>query len=482
MFERYTEKARRVIFFARYEASQFGSPYIETEHLLLGLLREDKAVTNRFLRSRGSVESIRKQIESHTTAREKTSTSVDLPLSNESKRVLAYAGNEAEGMASKHIGTEHLLLGLLHEEQCFAAQILTERGLQLSQVREELRRQPHEAVQVQSRPSALDELSPYLTDLVRKTQPLVGRENELDRLIQLLCRLVGKNPVLVGEPGAGKTTIVGELARRMAEGNVPRSLAEKAILRLDLPPLRVPERDGSWWERLERALAAAARDGKIFFVNRMHDRPGEVSPAASFHATDLLLRPIMAGKIQCIGTSTPARFAKLQADRHWLAEYFEPIEIAPASVEDAINVLQGIKGAYETFHNVSYTNDAIEHAVRSGDKYLKNRSLPGAAVDVIDEAGAAAQLQQGSLPEQVVEAQKRVRFIVQRIEASIANHEFEKARFYSDEERKARDNLKELREKYKLNQSPALNITPEQIKKAVSKLVGTSGDSGSTTH
>jgi ATP-dependent Clp protease ATP-binding subunit ClpC len=481
VFERYTEKARRIIFFARYEASQFGSPYIETEHLLLGLLREDKALTNRFLRSHASVESIRKQIEGHTIAREKTSTSVDLPLSNESKRVLAYAGEEAERLAHKHIGTEHLLLGVLREEKCFAAQILMERGLRLSQVREELGRQPHEAMQLLKRPSALDELSPFLSDPVERTQPLVGRENELDRLIELLCRLTGKNPVLVGEPGAGKRTIVGGLARRIADGNVPQSLAEKAILGLDLPPLRVLDKDGSWHEKLDRALVAAAEDGKIFFLNRMHDRPGGISPVATFHVTELLQRPIMAGKIQCIGTSTPATFAKLQADKHWLAEYFEPIEVVPANVENAIRVVQGIKGAYETFHKVSYTDEAIEHAVLCAKQHMKNRSLPGAAVDVIDAAGAAAQLQQGSLPEEVVEVQKRIRFIVQRTEACIANHEFEKARFYSQEERKERDNLKQVREKYRLDHHPALNISREEIEKAVSKLVGNSGDIGATT-
>jgi ATP-dependent Clp protease ATP-binding subunit ClpC len=472
MFERYTEKARRIVFFARYEASQFGSPYIETEHLLLGLLREDKALTNRFLRSRASVESFRKQIEGHTTTREKVSTSVDLPLSNESKRVLAYAGEEAERLTHKHIGAEHLLLGLLREEQCFAAQILIERGLQLSQVREELARQPHEAAPGQKRGTVLGELSPYVSDLVAQTQPLVSRENELDRLIELLCRLNGKNPVLVGEPGVGKRTIVGELARRVADGNVPRSLAEKAILALDLPPLRVLEKDGSWHERLDRALVAAGEDGKIFFVNRMHDRPGGISPVAPFHVTELLMRPIMAGKIQCIATSTPATFAQLQADTHWLAEYFEPIEVAPADEEAAIKVLQGIKGAYEKFHDVSYTDDAIAHAVLCANEYIKNGSLPGTAVDVIDAAGAAGQLQQGSLPEEVVEVHKRIRFITQRMEASIANHEFEKARFYSQEECKERDNLKQLREKYKLDNSPALAIGREEIEKAVSKLVG----------
>ena len=480
MFERYTEKARRVIFFARYEASQFGSPYIETEHLLLGLLREDKALTNRFLRSHVALESIRKQIEGHTVIREKVSTSVDLPLSNESKRVLAYAGEEADRLTNKHIGTEHLLLGLLREENCFAAQIVMERGLRLSQIRAELERKPHEPIQAPRRPSVPDEVSPCLSDLVTQTQPLVGRQNELDRLIELLCHLNVKNPVLVGEPGVGKKTIIGEVARRIADGNVPRSLSEKAILRLDLPPLQVLEKDGSSYEKLDRALVAAAGDGKIFFLNQMHDRPGGVSPAAPFHVTELLLRPIMAGKIQCIGTSTPASFAKLQADRHWLAEYFEPIEVAPANVEDAVKVLQGIKKAYETFHNISYSDDAVEYAVICANKYMKNKRLPGTAVDLIDAAGAAAQLRQGSLPEEVIEVQKRLRLIVQRTEACIANHEFEKARFYSDEERRERDNLKQLGEKYKLDNNPAMNISREEIDKAVSKLAGNSADSGST--
>jgi ATP-dependent Clp protease ATP-binding subunit ClpC len=481
MFERYTEKARRVIFFARYEASQLGSPYIETEHLLLGLLREDKALANRFLRSRASLESVRKQIEGNTVTREKVSTSVDLPLSNESKRVLAYASEEAERLANQHIGTEHLLLGLLREEKCFAAQILVERGLGLSQVREDLGRKAHEPMQVPKRHSLLDDLSPCLSDVAAQTEPLVGRQNELDRLIELLCHLNGKNPVLVGEPGVGKKTIVGELARRMADGNVPRSLAEKTVLRLDLPPLQVLERDGSSYEKLDRALVAMAQDGKIYFLNRMHDRPGEISPVAPFHVTELLLRPIMADKIQCIGTSTPASFAKLQADGHWLAEYFEPIEVTPANVEDAVKVLQGVKKVYETFHNVSYSNDAIDYAAVCASKYMKNRRLPGTAVDLIDAAGAAAQLKQSSLPEEIVEVHKRIRFIVQRTEASIANHEFEKARFYSDEERKERDSLKALREKYKLQNNPALDIGREEIEKAAIKLLGNSVDAGSTT-
>ena len=479
MFDRYTEKARRVIFFARYEASQFGAPYIETEHLLLGIIREDKALSNRFLHSGAA--SIRQQIENQTIVREKVATSVDLPLSNESKRVLAYAAEEAERLSHKHIGTEHLFLGLLREEKSFAAQIVMGRGVRLSKIREELARQSHERMQAQSwhAPSGLQ---PYVSDLVDQTQQLVGREQELDRLIELLCHFARKNPVLVGERGVGKRTIVGGLARRMADGNIPPSLQGKDLVVLDLPPLRVLEKDGPWHEGLDHGLVAASEDGKIFFVNRMHDRRGGIAPLSAIHVTELLQRSIIAGKIQCIGTSTPASFAKLKAEGHWLAEYFEPIEIAPASDENAITVLHQIKDTYEKFHNVAYTDDAIAHAVVCAKKYIKTRSLPGAAVDIIDEAGATAELQQGSLPEEIIEVQKRIQFIVQRMETAIASHEFEKARFYSDEERKLRNNLRELREKYKLDSNPALMVSREEIESAVRKLLDTPpGDLGSTS-
>jgi ATP-dependent Clp protease ATP-binding subunit ClpC len=260
MFERYTEKARRVIFFARYEASQFGSPYIETEHLLLGIVREDKALTQRFLRSQ--VASIRKQVESHTTLQEKNFY-FSRPCAKQGIQTCVGLRGRGSGASRPQAHWDRAPAAwLLQEKKCFAAQILMELGVRLSQIREELARQPHEATHDLRRPAVLDELNPYLSDLVDQTQPLVGRENELDRLIELLCRLTRKNPVLVGEPGVGKRIIVGGLARRIADGNVPQSLAEKAILALDLPPLWVLEKEGSVMARETGSCPAGGGRGR----------------------------------------------------------------------------------------------------------------------------------------------------------------------------------------------------------------------------
>jgi len=311
MFERYTEKARRVIFFARYEATQFGSPYIETEHLLLGLLREDKALINRFLRSHASVEFIRKRIEGHTTIREKVSTSVDLPSSNECKRVLDYAAEEAEGLSHKHIGTEHLLLGLLREEKCFAAEILHERGLRHSTIRQELARTSQEKAQPQRQreSSLLSEFSRDLTQAAMDTQldPLVGRESELERVIQILCRRTKNNPVLIGEAGVGKTAIVEGLAQRIADGEVPSFLADKRILALDLSLIVAGTKyRGQFEERLKTIMKELMESqNAIIFIDELHTLVGAGSAEGSLDAANILKPALSRGEIQCIGATTP---------------------------------------------------------------------------------------------------------------------------------------------------------------------------------
>ncbi len=484
MFERYTEKARRVIFFARYEASQFGSPYIETEHLLLGLLREDKALTNRFLRSHASVESIRKQIEGHTTIREKVSTSVDLPLSNECKRVLAYAAEEAERLSHKHIGTEHLLLGLLREEKCFAAEILHERGLRLPAIREELQRTTQEKAPSsqqqqggrQRESSMLAEFSRDLTQAAADNamDPLIGRDAELERLVQILCRRTKNNPVLIGEPGVGKTAIVEGLAQRIADGEVPSFLADKRILALDLSLIVAGTKyRGQFEERLKTIMKELMENqNTIIFIDELHTLVGAGSAEGSLDAANILKPALSRGEIQCIGATTPAEYRKsIEKDRS-LERRFQAVKVPPPNEEDAVKIIMGIKEKYEKFHAVSYTDEAILYSVSHSSRYIPDRFLPDKAIDLIDEAGARVKLRQTSLPEEITEVQKRIKFIVHRMENAIANHEFEKARFYSDEERKERENLRALRDKYHLDDSSAGIVGKEDIEDVVSRWTG----------
>ncbi len=479
MFERYTEKARRVIFFARYEASQFGSPYIETEHLLLGLLREDKALTNRFLRSHASVESIRKQIEGHTTIREKVSTSVDLPLSNECKRVLAYAAEEAERLSHKHIGTEHLLLGLLREEKCFAAEILHERGLRLLAIREELARATQEKAPAQQRnreSSLLAEFSRDLTQAAADNQldPLVGRDSEVERVIQILCRRTKNNPVLIGEPGVGKTAIVEGLAQKISDGDVPSFLADKRVLALDLSLIVAGTKyRGQFEERLKTIMKELMENqNSIVFIDELHTLVGAGSAEGSLDAANILKPALSRGEIQCIGATTPGEYRKsIEKDRS-LERRFQAVKVPPPNEADAIKIIMGIKDRYEKFHAVSYTDDSIEFAVSHSNRYIPDRFLPDKAIDLIDEAGARVKLRQTSLPEEITEVQKRIKFIVHRMENAIANHEFEKARFYSDEERKERENLRALRDKYHLDDSAAGIVSRADIEDVVSRWTG----------
>jgi ATP-dependent Clp protease ATP-binding subunit ClpC len=478
MFERYTEKARRVIFFARYEASQYGSPYIESEHLLLGLLREDKGLSNRFLRGHGSLESIRKQVEGRTTIRERVSTSVELPFSDEVKQILLHARNQAERMAHKHIGTEHLLLGLLSEEKCVASEILQERGLRLSTVREELTRSQSEKMTAarSKETSLLAEFSRDLTQCALDTQldPLVGRDSELERVIQILCRRTKNNPVLIGEPGVGKTAIVEGLAQRIADGDVPPPLADKRILQLDLSLIVAGTKyRGQFEERLKTIMKELMEaQNAVIFIDELHTLVGAGSAEGSLDAANILKPALSRGEIQCIGATTPSEYRKsVERDRS-LERRFQSVKVPPPNEVEAIEILKGVKDRYEKFHAVTYTEEAINHAVFHSARYIPDRYLPDKAIDLIDEAGARVKLRQSTLPEEVTEIQKRVKFITHRMEAAIANHEFEKARFYSDEERKEREKLRLLREKLNLDDSSSGIAGREDIEEVVARWTG----------
>ena len=408
MFERYTEKARRVIFFARYEASQFGAPAIEPEHLLLGLMREDKTLTGRFFpRAQVSIESIRKEIEGRTLLREKISTSVELPLAPETKHVLAYAHEESDRLQHRHIGTEHLLLGLLREERSMAAEILYERGLRLNAVRDEIARQSGADARTSQKKDTphLVEFSRDLTEDASndKLDPLIGREAEIERVVQILCRRTKNNPVLIGEPGVGKTAIVEGLAQRIVRGDVPSFLENKRILSLDLSLIVAGTKyRGQFEERLKQIMRELVENPQyIVFIDELHTLVGAGSAEGSLDAANILKPALSRGEIQCIGATTPAEFRKsIEKDRS-LERRFQAVKVPPPSEEEAVGILDGVRERYESFHQVRYTDDALQAAVYQSHRYIPDRFLPDKAIDVIDEAGARVKLrvrrEQGNL-------------------------------------------------------------------------------------
>jgi ATP-dependent Clp protease ATP-binding subunit ClpC len=399
MFERYTEKARRVIFFARYEASQFGAIQIEAEHILLGLIREDKNLTYRFFhRSHATVESIRREIEGRTVLRDRIPNNIDLPLAGEAKRVLAFAAEESERLGNRHIGTEHLLLGLLREENSIAAEILYERGLRLSDIRQDLMRQANMERNAHHRKD-----TPHLFEFCRdltadalegKLDPLVGRDEEIDRVTQILCRRTKNNPVLIGEPGVGKTAIVEGLAQRIINCEVPSFLVDKRILALDLSLVVAGTKyRGQFEERMKTIMRELIENPQyVVFIDEIHTLIGAGSAEGSLDAANILKPALSRGEIQCIGATTPAEFRKsIERDRS-LERRFQAVKVPVPNEEETIIIVEGIKDRYESYHNVRYTEDAIEAAVYQSSRYLPERFQPDKAIDVIDEAGARVKL------------------------------------------------------------------------------------------
>ncbi|HEX3086084.1 MAG TPA: ATP-dependent Clp protease ATP-binding subunit [Pyrinomonadaceae bacterium] len=434
MFERYTEKARRVIFFARYEASQFGAPAIEPEHLLLGLMREDKTLTGRFFpRAQITIEAIRREIESRTLLRERIPTSVELPLAPETKRVLHYSHEESDRLQHRHIGTEHLLLGLLREERSMAAQILFERGLRLAAVRDEIARQSGADSRQRKDIPHLLEFSRDLTEDAHndRLDPLIGRDAEIERLIQILCRRTKNNPVLIGEPGVGKTAIVEGLAQRIVAGEVPSFLENKRILSLDISLIVAGTKyRGQFEERLKQIMRELIDNPQyIVFIDELHTLVGAGSAEGSLDAANILKPALSRGEIQCIGATTPAEFRKsIEKDRS-LERRFQAVKVPPPSEDEAIGILGGVRERYESFHQVRYTDEALEAAVRQSTRYIPDRFLPDKAIDVIDEAGARVKLrvraEQGSLDALMAPLSEWERATYGRAQAPITDDEDE---------------------------------------------------------
>ena len=391
MFEKYTERARRVIFFARYEASQFGSPQIEAEHVLLGLIREDRGLAIRFFPgTNASVQELRREIGERVVLRERISTSIDLPFSEECKRVLASAVDECNRLNHKFINTEHILLGLLREEKSLAAEILREYGVRAAAIRDDLTRATGEKHRPSRAKNSLNllEFSRDLTEMAANDalDPLVGRMNEIERLIQILCRRTKNNPVLIGEPGVGKTAIVEGLAQKIVSGAAPRQLLDKRILALDISLVVAGTKyRGQFEERMKLIMRELTENRQyIIFIDELHTLIGAGSAEGSLDAANILKPAFARGEIQCIGASTPHEYRRsIEKDRS-LERRFQSVRVAPPSEDESIAILEGVRKKYERFHEVRYADEALRAAVHLSGRYISDRFLPDKAIDVID--------------------------------------------------------------------------------------------------
>jgi ATP-dependent Clp protease ATP-binding subunit ClpC len=345
-------------------------------------------------------------------------------------------------------------------------------------VREEIARANSEKMS-SNRPKESSLLSEFSRDLTQAAMdglldPLIGRDYELERVVQILCRRTKNNPVLIGEPGVGKTAIVEGLAQRISDGDVPSFLADKRILALDLSLIVAGTKyRGQFEERLKTIMKELMENqNAIIFIDELHTLVGAGSAEGSLDAANILKPALSRGEIQCIGATTPSEYRKsIEKDRS-LERRFQAVKVPPPNEEDAIKILFGIKERYEKFHAVAYTDESITNAVHTSTRFIPDRFLPDKAIDLIDEAGARVKLRQTTLPTEVADIQKRIKFIVHRMENAIANHEFEKARFYSDEERKERENLRQLREKYNLDDTSTGVVTKDDIEDVVARWTG----------
>jgi len=390
MFERFTAEARRVVFHARYEANRFGSPEVTAEHLLLGCLKEAHG-----LLSPAARDSIRSQIELKVPKAEKRATTADVPLSHPSKRVMAYCAEESERLGHQHIGVEHLVLGLMREEKTLAADLLQKHGLTVASLRERLQRQSTAAT-VSWEPPQTSDAADICRDLTAAATnsafpPLIGRESELANVIQVLGRRYGNNPVLVGEPGVGKTAIVESLAQRIADGQVPEFLMRKRILALNPLNFVDAQKARREFQRKFADLIATVADlsDVILFIDGLFE-PG-VRTGSPFGD---VLGPLLASLSfsQCIATGTPAGYREAVERDPVVERYFRAVQIVPPGEKDAILILQAVKAQYEEFHQVTYDDAAVESAVVASVQFMPRRHLPEKAIDLLDEAGSRVKL------------------------------------------------------------------------------------------
>ncbi len=477
MFEKYNEKARRALFFARYEASKLGSRVIETEHILLGILREgEETIGELFRRMEVKSEALRKEIEGERVFVERISSTAELPLSEESKKVLAYASHEAESMLHSAVGSEHLLIGLLRVEGCAAMRTLTRAGMDLYSVREEVLAiaKEREASQQKKELPFLSEYARDLTYLAAQGtfDPLIGRNEEVERIIQVLSRRTKNNPILLGEPGVGKTAIVEGLAQRIVEGRVPISLAQRKILALDLSLVVAGTKYRGQFEERLKGILTELRDNPevIVFIDEIHSLIGAGSAEGSLDAANILKPALSRGDVACIGATTLKEFRKyIEKDRSLLRR-FQSVQIEPPNDSETFKILQGVKDRYEAFHKVRYTEEALQAAINQSSRYIADRQQPDKAIDVIDEAGAKVKLRRVRDTQNLRRLEKEIADVVREMKSAISDKKFERAVYLREKEIELREDLEGL--KGQTDEEAALEVTRRDIEEVIASWTG----------
>ncbi len=479
MFERFNEHVRRSLFFARYEASRSKSRVIASEHLLLGMLREADEVITQVLGTLDlSLRELRSDLLGDDGPVERVSPSPDLPLAEETKRILAFAVHEAESMGHALVGTEHLLLAMLRAEGTAASSYLTAQGFDLFQIREEVMRLGREAEE-EATAQATPHITEYARDLTQLAaegvfDPLIGRELELDRIVQTLSRRTKNNPLLLGEAGVGKTAIVEGLAQRIVDGAVPLFLAERRILALDLSLLVAGTKyRGQFEERLKGLLKELREHPEVIvFIDEIHSLIGAGSAEGSLDAANILKPALSRGEITCIGATTVREYRKYVEKDRALSRRFQPVDVRQPDDAETVAILRGIQARYEDFHSVCYADEAIAAAVALAGRYITDRSFPDKAIDVMDEAGARVKLRQVSTTTSLRRVQKEIRTVVRQMKDAISRKEFEEAVRLREAELALREEL-ERQERVHLEQPPAPPLVRrEDIEEVVASWTG----------
>jgi ATP-dependent Clp protease ATP-binding subunit ClpC len=494
-FSNFTPRAQKVIQLAKQEAERFNHPYIGTEHMLLGIIALGNGVAVSVLEQMGvSVESVRIEVEKLVGTGPETKTIGSPPFTPRTKKVLQLAVAEARDMNS-YVGTEHILLGMLREGEGVAAQVLRNLDVDLNEARIMIRREldpnfelgdeehelaqhpPEGARQQKGKNPALKAFGRDLTEMARKDEldPIIGREDELDRVVQILCRRTKNNPVLLGEAGVGKTAIAEGLALRIISADVPESMLKKRVVTLDLALMVAGTKyRGQFEERIKAVLEEIRRSKDvILFVDELHTIVGAGSAEGAMDASNIIKPALSRGELQCVGATTLDEYRKYIEKDAALERRFQAVRVEEPSKDEAVEILKGIKHKYEEHHGVTYTEDAIEAAVALSSRYVSGRFLPDKAIDTIDEAGSRARIKTTTRSPELRDREVAIEALRQQKETAIKEQRFEEAAELRDQERKDRasfdESVKEWQEK---SRKKSIQVTAEDMRVVISKWVG----------